>query len=396
MVGRTTFAPPAVDAISRSGVWIHVPSRSTAAIVASELRLTAAELAAAESSRSERADYASQDIPGAVSLLQLDAVLGIQAAAVKAVVPPVLDLLKETIADAGEHTVDQQVGSKIDTNTPSQVMELSMAPLKHMLNSGVTDSVSATVQPGLTASMGEFLTQYFHDEITHDATPALYLALTEILEKHVKDQVLKAVPPAVRKVVPVVLANRLGRSLLHSIPPALVQVLKISHSPTLQYFCHRCYYGAAIEGKEYTLFKPLSPGMPHSGYKDKHYCELCHSSAERLYYHNYHSSFYADYYSDYYVPYYAQSLVEMEKTRTGKDNNELNQPASKQDTNVPGDGGAAEAAAAGEAGADGGAEGDAGAAEGEAGAGAEGEAGAGAEGEAAPDAAAAEEAPAER
>lgn len=54
----------------------------------------------------------------------------------------------------------------------------------------------------------------------------------------------------------------------------------------------------------------------------KKYCELCHSSAERLYYHNYHAAYYSDYYSDYFMPYFTQALVDMEKDgkRTGKDN----------------------------------------------------------------------------
>lgn len=337
LTGVFPFAPQAAGSIPRSGVWIRVSARRPEDVVARELRLTVAEAAAAEVAAASRREFASSSRgssdAGVVSLISLDAMLGIQGAAVKAVLDPVLKLLMESIADEGEHTTDQQVGSKVDTNTPSQVMELTLEPLKTLIKDGVGESVPASIMASLTGSMTEFLSTYVHDEVTHDAIPPLYLALTEILEKHVKDEIVKMVPPAVRKHVPVTLSNRLGRALIHAVPPALTQILKIAHSPATQYFCFRCFHRDSFEeDKQHSLFNRAtkgSYGRPTTGrYEQKHYCELCHSSAERLYYHNYHATHYADYYADYYVPYYTQSLVEMEKTRSGRDNNEMNQPAA--------------------------------------------------------------------
>lgn len=254
--------------LPRHGVLISPPISSARRVIQQALNPSLAEQAAFERETAqrkelsrERREQEERQAEGVVSLLDLDAVLGIQGAAVKAVLDPVLKILGEAIADEGEHTTDEEAGSRIDESTPSQVMELTLDPLKDALKDGVGNGVTDTVMASLTGSMTEYLGEYIHDEVVHDATPPLYQAVTEILEKHVKDQILAIVPAAIRRHVPVVLTNRLGRALMHSIPPAVTQILKIAHSPALQYFCHRCFYH---DQKEYSLFKPT---LEKSGYE---------------------------------------------------------------------------------------------------------------------------------
>jgi len=326
--GGYDFIAPALETVPHSGIWVSVPTLPVEEAVASELRLSAAELAAHQYRRShdgigvghghsDSSSWRIDPLPpsGVVSLLDLDATLGIAGAAIKAVMNPVMKDLGGAVMGQADHTAKQAAGGGTDTNTPGQVMDLTLDPLKEEIDAGVTEGLSANLQASLQASMTDYLGQYFYEEIVHDSVPPLEKAFTEVVEKDVKDAIVADVPKAIRKVVPVVLTNRLGRALMHSVPPSLTQVLKIAHSPTLQYFCHRCYHGDAI--KDYSLFK--TPSFDPGSYRGKNYCELCHSSAERLYYHNYHATHYADYYSDYYIPYFAQSLVEMERTRTEPD-----------------------------------------------------------------------------
>lgn len=255
--------------------------------------------------------------PTAISLLEVDSYLQIVGAAIKMCLKPVMDELLSSIKDQMSHTLMHEAGSKVSEVSPPQVLELTTGPLIDQFNSGVGDAVTAKLSASLKASMVEYLDPYIHEWVVHEATPQLYQNIVHIIQKHVKEEILEQVPRAIWKATPISIVNRVSKSILHALTPAVTQQLKIGQSPMMQHFCQMCFYHEGMSRMSASLYKDPANVKPNpSPYKRKQYCALCHSSAERIYYHNYHAAYYSDYYGDFYAKYFSDALEQMKEVGT--------------------------------------------------------------------------------